>query len=93
MDYSIRHRTVYRYAQEVSYSHHLVHLSPRETPTQHVKSFNLLVSPTSAHRTRKTDFFDNPTEWLALNEAHSAMERIAQSRVAAFCRRAAWARR
>jgi transglutaminase-like putative cysteine protease len=93
MDYSIRHRTLHRYAQETTYSHHLVHLSPHETPTQHVKPFNLLVSPTSAHRTRKTDFFDNPTEWLALNEAHSAMERIAQSRVAAFCRRAAWARR
>jgi len=84
MDYSVRHRTTYRYAQEVSYSHHLAHLAPRETVTQLVRSFDLVVSPNSARRTQRMDYFDNPTEWLALNEPHTVMEIIAESRVVVF---------
>jgi transglutaminase-like putative cysteine protease len=81
MEYTVRHRTTYRYAQDVSYSHHLVHLAPRETATQHVTAFDLTVSPGSAQRTHRNDYFDNPTEWLAVKEAHTMMEIIAQSRV------------
>jgi transglutaminase-like putative cysteine protease len=81
MEYTVRHRTTYRYAQDVSSSHHLVHLAPRETATQQVSSFDLTVSPKSAQHTRRADYFHNPTEWLALKEAHSTMEIIAQSRV------------
>jgi transglutaminase-like putative cysteine protease len=81
MEYTVRHRTTYRYAQDVSYSHHLVHLAPRETATQRVTAFDLTVSPGSAQRTHRNDYFDNPTEWLALKEAHSMLEIIAQSRV------------
>ena len=84
MDYSVRHRTTYRYAQEVSYSHHLVHLAPRDTAHQQVKAFELIVAPKSAHQTRRKDFFGNRTEWLALNEPHSVMEMVAESRVAVF---------
>jgi transglutaminase-like putative cysteine protease len=84
MDYRVRHRTTYRYAQDVSYSHHLVHLTPRDTATQKVKEFNLAVSPASAYRVRREDFFGNVTEWLALNEPHAVIDIIAQSQVAAF---------
>ena len=34
MDYLVRHRTTYRYLQDVSHSWHLAHLSPRTTPLQ-----------------------------------------------------------
>jgi transglutaminase-like putative cysteine protease len=84
MDYAVRHRTTYRYAQDVSYSRHLVHLHPRETAAQIVKSFELSVTPDSAQRTHRTDYFDNPTEWLALSEAHSVMEIVAEARIAVF---------
>ena len=36
MEYLVRHRTTYRYLQDVSYSCHLAHLRLRETPLQHV---------------------------------------------------------
>jgi len=39
---NIRHRTTYRYMQDVSYSRHLVHLAPRETDTQRVTGFRLV---------------------------------------------------
>ena len=32
MDYLVRHRTTYRYVQDVSHSWHLAHLKPRSTP-------------------------------------------------------------
>jgi transglutaminase-like putative cysteine protease len=82
MDYSVRHRTTYRYAQDVSYSHHLLHLTPRDTATQAVKETNLVVTPATASRVRRPDFFGNSTEWLALSEPHAVIEIVAQSLVA-----------
>jgi transglutaminase-like putative cysteine protease len=84
MDYRVRHRTTYRYAQDVSYSHHIVHLAPRDTATQRVEDFALTISPATAHRVRREDFFGNATEWLALNEPHAVIDIVAQSKVAAF---------
>ena len=84
MEYRVRHRTTYRYAQDVSYSHHRVHLAPRDTSTQEVKEFTLSILPASAYRTRRQDYFGNAAEWLALNEPHDVIDIIAASRVAAF---------
>jgi transglutaminase-like putative cysteine protease len=84
MEYRVRHRTTYRYAQDVSYSHHLVHLAPRDTSTQEVKEFTLSILPASAYRTRREDYFGNAAEWLALNEPHDVIDIIAESQVAAF---------
>ena len=84
MDYSIRHSTTYRYMQDVSYSRHLVHLTPRDTATQQVKKFRLSVSPGSAQRIRRNDYFGNATEWLAIDEPHATIEIVAESKVAAF---------
>ena len=57
MEYSVRHRTTYRYMQEVSHSRHLVHLAPRDTATQTVKEFRLLVTPATALRTQPHGLF------------------------------------
>jgi len=83
MEYSVRHRTTYRYSQEVSHSRHLVHLAPRATPTQTVKDFKLLVTPGTAVRTSRSDYFGNATEWLALYEPHMVIDIAAESRVTA----------
>lgn len=83
MEYSVRHRTTYRYMQEVSHSRHLVHLAPRDTTTQRVKDFKLLVTPSTALRTSRTDYFGNATEWLALYEPHLVINIAAESRVVA----------
>lgn len=83
MEYSVRHRTTYRYMQEVSHSRHLVHLAPRPTATQTVKDFKLLVTPATALRTSRKDYFGNPTEWLALYEPHLVIDISAESRVTA----------
>jgi transglutaminase-like putative cysteine protease len=83
MEYSVRHRTTYRYAQDVSYSRHLMHLAPRDTATQKVANFELIVSPVSAVRVRGKDYFGNSTDRLALYEPHAVVDIVAVSRVAA----------
>ncbi len=83
MEFSVRHRTAYRYLQDVSYSRHLLHLTPRATATQRVKSFNLTITPAPVQRVRREDYFGNETEWLALDEPHAVLEITAESRIAA----------
>ena len=45
MLYDITHRTTYGYGSDVSVSHHLAHLQPRELRSQQVADFRLLVEP------------------------------------------------
>ena len=41
----VRHVTSYRYDADVEGAHHLAHLRPRDTATQQVRSWSLVVSP------------------------------------------------
>ena len=41
----VRHETSYRYDSEVEGAHHLAHLRPRDTATQQVRAWSLVVSP------------------------------------------------
>ncbi|MEJ0024837.1 MAG: transglutaminase family protein [Rhizomicrobium sp.] len=81
MEYAVRHRTTYRYLQSVSYSCHLAHLTPRETPTQRVAASELKISLAPARRYAVTDAFGNKTEWFAIDQAHTVLEVETQSRV------------
>jgi transglutaminase-like putative cysteine protease len=84
MEYTVRHRTTYRYMQDVSYSRHLVHLAPRETGSQRLTNFRLAVSPTPDQHISRLDFFGNPVDWLAIDEPHADVDVIAESRVVAL---------
>jgi transglutaminase-like putative cysteine protease len=41
----VRHQTSYRYDAEVEGAHHLAHLRPRDTATQQIRAWSLVVSP------------------------------------------------
>jgi transglutaminase-like putative cysteine protease len=41
----VRHETSYRYDAEVEGAHHLAHLRPRDTATQQIRAWSLVVSP------------------------------------------------
>jgi transglutaminase-like putative cysteine protease len=81
MEYFVRHRTTYRYLQDVSYSCHLAHLRPRETANQHVFVSEVTLSPLPASRIRRPDYFGNACEWFTLDRPHSLLEVLAESRV------------
>jgi len=84
MEYLVRHRTTYRYLQDVSNSRHLAHLRPRGTPTQKVTRHVLAVTPEPAQRVRRKDFFGNGAEWLAMDEPHGTFDILAESQVSAM---------
>jgi transglutaminase-like putative cysteine protease len=81
MNYSVRHRTTYRYLQDVAQSCHLAHLMLRETPVQSVQDSHVSLTPEAASRVARQDFFGNPCEWFAFNAAHDHLEVVATSLV------------
>jgi transglutaminase-like putative cysteine protease len=81
MDYLVRHRTTYRYVQDVSHSWHLAHLKPRSTPHQTVHDSNISLSLAPATRVGREDYFNNPCEWFSIDQAHTRLDVVAESSV------------
>lgn len=70
MQYSIHHRTVYRYEDNVSYSHHLARLTPLESPAQNHLFSQISVSPAPDILTSHRDYFGNPTAFFSVTSPH-----------------------
>ncbi len=81
MEYLVRHRTTYRYLQDVSYSCHMAHLRLRDTASQHVLSTSVTLDPEPASRDMRADYFGNVCEWFTLDQPHTLLEVLAESRV------------
>src|ERR1041385_3756156 len=81
MEYLVRHRTTYRYLQDVSHSWHLAHLRPRPTPHQSVQGSSVTLSLEPASRVLRQDYFQNPCEWISFDQPHTHLEILAESRV------------
>src|ERR1043165_207339 len=81
MKYLVRHRTVYRYLQDVSYSRQLLHLCPRDTQNQKVATAEIAITPEPSQRIDRDDAFGNHIEGLALDDAHAVLEIVAESHV------------
>jgi len=81
MNYTVRHRSTYRYGSNVAYSRLVAHLAPRSTPRQRPLDFRVRISPEPAVRSERTDFFGNPTNWFIIDERHAELEIVAESRV------------
>ncbi|HEX4635107.1 MAG TPA: transglutaminase family protein [Rhizomicrobium sp.] len=81
MEYFVRHRTTYRYLQDVSHSWHLAHLRLRDTPVQSVEDSKVHLSLEAASRVLREDYFHNPCEWISIDQPHAHLEIVAESRV------------
>lgn len=81
MKYRITHVTTYSYAAEVSVSHHLLHLRPRDLPRQRVESFDLVVQPEASVQSQRQDYFGNSADVITVESAHRQLEIVAGSRV------------
>ena len=81
MEYFVRHRTTYRYLQDVSHSWHLAHLRPRNTPLQSVHDSAITLSLEPASRVGREDYFQNPCEWFSIDQPHTRLDVLAESRV------------
>ncbi|BBK39123.1 transglutaminase [Allostella sp. ATCC 35155] len=81
MEYRVRHRTTYHYLQPVAQSQHLLHLAPRATPRQTVVGTHIAITPPPTRRTERLDAFGNLAEWVTLEDPHTMLEILAESRV------------
>ncbi|MGD1933170.1 MAG: transglutaminase N-terminal domain-containing protein [Candidatus Phaeomarinobacter sp.] len=79
--FRISHSTTYRYSQTVTLSQHVVHLEPRETPTQKCLSYALSAAPEPSSRRADADFFGNPVSYLTLQDDHTLLTVLAVSEV------------
>ena len=70
MKFEVSHRTVYRYSQPVSISHHLLHLTPRPATFQRCSDFAIEISPAPSVRAADVDYFGNPTTFVTIQQTH-----------------------
>lgn len=70
MIYEVSHRTVYRYSQAVSVSHHLLHLTPRSAPNQACRDTAIEIAPAAVVRASDVDYFGNPTTFVTVQQNH-----------------------
>ncbi len=79
--YEISHRTIYRYSIPVSFSHHLMHLSPRPCAHQTCVRTSLIILPTPTRQDSGTDYFGNPVSYITLQHQHKELILHARSTI------------
>jgi transglutaminase-like putative cysteine protease len=79
--YKVRHATRYAYGEPVDLGSHMLHLSPRELPGQHVHAARIVADPAPARINRATDHFGNTVTWLFFDQLHSAFEVVVDADV------------
>ncbi|HSI11477.1 MAG TPA: transglutaminase family protein [Chthoniobacter sp.] len=81
MLYDVTHRTTYGYGSDVSVSHHLAHLHPRELRSQQVTNFRLSVDPAPVVSSERVDYYGNSTSFFSIGSPHDRLAVTARSRV------------
>jgi transglutaminase-like putative cysteine protease len=80
--YEITHTTTYQYMGDVSVSHHLLRLAPRQWAKQALLSHELIVEPAPAVLCSHNDYFGNPAHFIGIERAHPQLVITSRSRLA-----------
>ncbi|HWD19330.1 MAG TPA: transglutaminase family protein [Verrucomicrobiae bacterium] len=81
MRYRIVHQTFYTYSSDVSVSHHVARLTPREGAEQRTFNHQLTMEPHASTLTTRVDYFGNETSHFTVNGVHRSLKVIATSEV------------
>jgi transglutaminase-like putative cysteine protease len=81
MRYRVTHETCYEYSGDVVHAHHLLHLTPRAMPHQHVSGYTLHLDPQPASSADATDAFGNPLTRLEFDRPHQKLTVTATMKV------------
>jgi transglutaminase-like putative cysteine protease len=79
--YDIRHKTTFNYEENVSVSHHVLHLAPRRHPQQTCVESETVVDPRPAVDSVGEDYFGNPIQHLTVQKPHKQLVVDAHARV------------
>ena len=80
--YEITHTTSYDYLGDVSVSHHLVRLGPRQSAKQLSLSHELTADPAPAVLCSHKDYFGNHAHFISIERTHQQLVITARSRLA-----------
>jgi len=75
----IVHKTTYTYADNAEACHNLVHLQPRDLPTQKCRQTQIRIDPAPDRVHEYVDYFGNHVHSFAVYEAHQQLEITAES--------------
>ena len=73
MIYKITHTTTYGYTNNVSLSHHLMRLTPRELPHQRCLRHEVQIDPQPAVAEQHFDYFGNAVRFVTMEGAHQTL--------------------
>ena len=79
--YTVVHETTYTYSAPVANGHHFAHLTPRNTPWQHIREHELTFDPQPAEVGKLTDYFGNHSLSFLINRPHGLMQVRATSSI------------
>lgn len=79
MRYDVSHVTEFDYSQQVSISHHLLHLTPRPCDHQTNHRSTLVIDPAPAVHQGSVDYFGNPTAFIIVQKPHDKLTVKARS--------------
>ena len=80
--FEISHTSTYEYLGEVSVSHHLLRLTPRDSTRQRCLEHHLSVQPGPETMRIRSDYFGNLTHFVGVETSHKTFVITAQGRVA-----------
>ncbi|MGV3590511.1 MAG: transglutaminase family protein [Gammaproteobacteria bacterium] len=72
--YTVVHDTRCMYSAPVTNGHHFAHLTPRNTPWQHVLEHRIEFEPEPAEVTRIVDYFGNHSLSFLINRPHTLLQ-------------------
>ncbi len=81
MKLHVVHDTHYAYTPAVETAQHVVHLKPRDTPSQRLLQHELVITPVEARRGERIDVYGNTRTFFALQSAHEELRVVADSMV------------
>lgn len=84
MKLRVVHRTLYRYSDTVTTSHHEAWLSPRDGEGQRTLRHEVVINPAPEARRRRFDYFGNRAVHFSLSEPHRSLEVVATTLVELF---------
>src|SRR5882724_793 len=84
--YAVRHATTYEYGGDVSHSHHLLHLKPREFELQRCLKSSLALDPQPSSVREDVDAFGNSIARLEYDRSHDRLAVVAEMHVEIFPR-------
>ena len=81
MIYNIYHKTTFKYENDVTFSHNIARLKPKNTPYQKLLSFSMDIDPEVYESSEFIDMFGNTNTHMLIRKPHQSLSVTGRSKV------------